>query len=726
MLAKRLDNKVSRGALRKSKSRQLELSGTLLKLSDLIGDASDPDELGYAASEILGNVLGVSRVGYAAIDPDAETLHVSKDWTAPGVVSLAGILQLRDYGSFIDSLKRGEFISIADVRQDDRTIIAAAALESASARSFVNVPVIEQDRLRAVMYVNHAEQRAWSNDELALIQEVARRTRTAMGRLAAEADLRASEERQAFLLTLSDATRHELDTQKVAEITCRRLAEHMNGSRVQYLLVEGEPGAEMAEVCGEFVVTGPPLTRRFPLESYGEEILAPLRHGHTLVLNDSEEDTRLKAEQREAFRLINSPSAIAAPLVKGGRFAGTFTIHDSAARRWTPEEIALVEEVAERTWAAVERTHAEAALREREEQLRALTLASHSSLYEMSADWSVMSQFHGDDFLADTTVPDPDWRSKYIHPLDQQRVQTTTDAAIKSKSVCELEHRVLREDGSVGWTVSRAVPIFDENGDIRKWFGAANDITAKKRMEAEFRQREKLTAVGQLASTIAHEINNPLESVTNLLYLARTSSAEPLVVEYLNSADIELRRVAAITSQTLQFHKQLSKPTQAIAEGLLSAALNTYEGRIRNSDIRTELRNRATGTFECFEGEIQQVLNNLIGNAIDVMRQDGGRLILRSSDAFDWKSGQPSVRITVADSGTGIPHELLEDIFQPFFTTKGLGGTGLGLWISKEIVDHHKGHLRVRSSSREGRTGTVFTVLLPRHIEVTSAYSERP
>lgn len=159
---------------------------------------------------------------------------------------------------------------------------------------------------------------------------------------------------------------------------------------------------------------------------------------------------------------------------------------------------------------------------------------------------------------------------------------------------------------------------------------------------------------------------------------------------------------------------------------MLSAALNTYQGRIQNSDIRTELRSRATGTFECFEGEIQQVLNNLIGNAIDVMRQDGGRLILRSSDAFDWKSGQPSVRISVADSGTGIPHDLLKHIFQPFFTTKGLGGTGLGLWISKEIVDRHKGYLRVRSSCREDRTGTVFTVLLPRHIEVTSAYSEGP
>jgi signal transduction histidine kinase len=266
--------------------------------------------------------------------------------------------------------------------------------------------------------------------------------------------------------------------------------------------------------------------------------------------------------------------------------------------------------------------------------------------------------------------------------------------------------------------LSRAIPIFDENGGIRKWFGAANDITGKKQMEAEFRQKEKLTAVGQIASTIAHEINNPLESVTNLLYLARISTVEPQVVEYLESADIELRRVAAITSQTLRFHKQLSNATEATAQGLLSATLNTYQGRIQNSDIQIERRDRATGTLLCFEGEIQQVLNNLLGNAIDVLRQHGGKIIVRSAEVFDWKTCRPSVRLTIADSGTGIPKHMLGDIFQPFFTTKGIGGTGLGLWISKEIMDRHAGRLQVRSSTMPGRSGTVFTVLLPRQLAV--------
>jgi GAF domain-containing protein len=190
-------------------------------------------------------------------------------------------------------------------------------------------------------------------------------------------------------------------------------------------------------------VVGPPLPRQFPMQPYGEVILGPLREGHTLVLDDSEKDPRLTSEQREAFRMIHSPSAVAAPLIKAGRFAGTFTVHAAGPRRWTHHEIALVEEVAERTWAAVERVHAEAALREREEQLRALTVASHSALYEMNADWSVMYELDGDDFLADTTAPNPNWLQTYIHPLDQDSVRRAVNAAIEKKAIYEFEHRVL-------------------------------------------------------------------------------------------------------------------------------------------------------------------------------------------------------------------------------------------------------------------------------------------
>ena len=162
----------------------------LVRLSDRIGDLADPDAIAFVAAEILGEVLRTSRVGYGTIDPVAETLHVRRDWNAPGVETLAGVLPLRDYGSFIDSLKRGEFVSINDVDRDERTADAAAALRARNASSFVNVPIIEQGELVAVLYVNHAAVREWTAEELTLIREVASRTRNAVERSRNDAALR--------------------------------------------------------------------------------------------------------------------------------------------------------------------------------------------------------------------------------------------------------------------------------------------------------------------------------------------------------------------------------------------------------------------------------------------------------------------------------------------------------------------------------------------------------
>ncbi|MDB5756973.1 MAG: hypothetical protein JWM30_262 [Burkholderia sp.] len=163
--------------------REEKRRNALFRLSDLFRDLTTSEEILYKASEVLGEALVVSRVGYGTIDPAAETLNVIRDWNAPGVETLAGMLHLRDYGSFIDDLKAGKFIAIDDVDKDDRTAEAAAALKGRSAGSFVNIPVIEQNQLVAVIFVNHAEARHWSAEELAFIREVAGRTRTASERL---------------------------------------------------------------------------------------------------------------------------------------------------------------------------------------------------------------------------------------------------------------------------------------------------------------------------------------------------------------------------------------------------------------------------------------------------------------------------------------------------------------------------------------------------------------
>jgi signal transduction histidine kinase len=231
--------------------------------------------------------------------------------------------------------------------------------------------------------------------------------------------------------------------------------------------------------------------------------------------------------------------------------------------------------------------------------------------------------------------------------------------------------------------------------------------------EAALRESEKLAAVGRLASSIAHEINNPLESVMNLLYLAQQEHDLPDVLKYLAQADKQVQRVSLITSQSLRFYRQSSRPQAVNATDLLDSVLDLYETRAEQSRVSIERRERSRESIVCLESEIRQVLNNLVRNAIEAMDANGGRLLIRSRDTTDWKSGVPGVAITIADTGSGISRHTMQQLYRPFFTTKGASGTGLGLWISSEIVARHHGRLQVRSRQQPGAGGTAFSLFLP-------------
>jgi signal transduction histidine kinase len=245
-------------------------------------------------------------------------------------------------------------------------------------------------------------------------------------------------------------------------------------------------------------------------------------------------------------------------------------------------------------------------------------------------------------------------------------------------------------------------------------------LDERHRAEAALIQSEKLAAVGRLAASISHEINNPLESVTNLLYLIRQEDHLPdRALAYLTLAERELARVSEIAGQTLRFQRQSSNPTSVTPEDLLDSVIALYQGRLINAHIKLDFQHQSATPIMCYEGDIRQVLNNLVGNAIEAMRS-GGRLLIRTRDANCWRTGRPGVRITVADTGSGMPADVLAHIFEAFYTTKGLAGTGLGLWISHGIVHKHTGVLSVRSSMREPHTGTVFSLFLPRKLELAA------
>jgi len=263
------------------------------------------------------------------------------------------------------------------------------------------------------------------------------------------------------------------------------------------------------------------------------------------------------------------------------------------------------------------------------------------------------------------------------------------------------------------WTVSY-FPVFAADGTVQAISAASLEITQQKKAELALMQSEKLAVVGRLAASIAHEINNPLESVTNLLYLAEHSDDLEKTRTYVQTAERELRRVSVIANQTLRFHKQSSSPQEISGDRLIESVISMFQSRIVNAGIRVEERERTTSTVRCFEGEIRQVLSNLVSNAIDAMQPlGGGRLLLRSHVGREWTTGRPGLVITVADTGSGMPASVANRIFEPFYTTKGASGTGLGLWVSNEIVRRHHGTLRFRSSEKEGRSGTIFALFLP-------------
>jgi len=241
----------------------------------------------------------------------------------------------------------------------------------------------------------------------------------------------------------------------------------------------------------------------------------------------------------------------------------------------------------------------------------------------------------------------------------------------------------------------------------------SRDITQNRKVERALHVSERLASVGRLAATIAHEINNPLEAVTNLVFLAQHSAGEEDKQIFLEQAQHELARVAMLTKQTLGFYRE-NKGASSVSLGeLVIPLVAVFSARARNKAIRIETDIRQSPTIHAIAGEIRQLFANLLNNSIDAVN-DGGRILIRVSAAKERSDARrEGVRLTVADTGAGIPKETREKLYEPFFTTKKDVGTGLGLWVTNSILQRHKGTIRVRSSVAPGRSWTVFSVFLP-------------
>jgi len=226
------------------------------------------------------------------------------------------------------------------------------------------------------------------------------------------------------------------------------------------------------------------------------------------------------------------------------------------------------------------------------------------------------------------------------------------------------------------------------------------------------RENQKLITLGRLAASIAHEINNPLESITNLLYLIEQESTGKNA-EYLKLAQRELSRVVQISKQTLTFSRETAMPVRVQFPELIEEVLGLHARRIREKDLRLVRQYESCESVTVFPGEMRQVISNLISNAIEASSQRG-RIVIRIRPARRWSGhGAHGLRLSIGDNGSGIPKEVRDRLGQPFFTTKGQSGTGLGLWVTRSILGRYGGDLRLRSSTSPKRHGTVFSLFLP-------------
>ena len=276
------------------------------------------------------------------------------------------------------------------------------------------------------------------------------------------------------------------------------------------------------------------------------------------------------------------------------------------------------------------------------------------------------------------------------------------------------DDRFERADGAVSWLKWEVRPWFDSGGGIGGIVIFSEDISERKNVDERLRKTEKLAAVGQLGATIAHELNNPLEAVTNLAYLMRKNkSLDDRARKQLELLNQELSRMADMTRRTLGFYRDSSSALPVAFGDLMDEVLALYGRRVASKSIEVRRDYQTHAEVSVFPGEIRKVFSILIANAIDAVG-NRGRIIVRIRNSHNWRRGIPGVRVAVADSGPGIKRADSNKIFEPFYTTKKDTGTGLGLWLSRDIVRSHDGTIRVRSIVPDGKVcRTVFSVFIP-------------
>jgi PAS domain S-box-containing protein len=364
-----------------------------------------------------------------------------------------------------------------------------------------------------------------------------------------------------------------------------------------------------------------------------------------------------------------------------------------------------------------EHRRADEALRQSEARLRLALDAAKAGTWEwdLQTNEDIWSDELWDLYGLEPESCKPSYENwlRTVHPDDRETAQAVAEAAARNGTEINLEYRVVYPNGEVRWLMSRGRPVCDLNSRALRFVGIVLDISERKKAESALIRSEKLASVGRMAASIAHEINNPLAAVMNTLFLARMDAALPVSAQqYLDVADEELKRISVITRQALGFYRESSAPARVSAAAVMDSAVEVLRSRIKAKHAAIQKEYDGNLRVLGVTGELRQVFSNLLLNSLDALTENG-TIKLRVSSSRCPRNGRERVRVTVADDGDGIDAPILPRVFEPFFTTKESLGTGLGLWISKQIIDKHGGFIRVHSRTCGAHRGTTFSIVLP-------------
>jgi two-component system, NtrC family, sensor kinase len=300
-----------------------------------------------------------------------------------------------------------------------------------------------------------------------------------------------------------------------------------------------------------------------------------------------------------------------------------------------------------------------------------------------------------------------------VHTEDRVTVRNALEAALAGEREYDVEFRALRPDGKISWIAARGALFRDDDDKPTRMLGISFDITNRKRAEEALKESQRLVGAGRMAASVAHEINNPLAAVVNIIYLlGNNKSLDSDAARLVEWAERELSRVSYIVGQTLGFYRQSERPIAVNLRDAVKDVFQLLKKKIDACSINVYVSFECQGIVHGHFTEFRQIISNLIINSLEAMPPHG-KLFVKVRPSRDWKHhGRPGVRLYVHDNGSGIPADARSQIFEPFFSTKSDKGTGLGLWVIRSIIEKYRGSIHMHSSVGQ-RGGTSFSVFLP-------------